>query len=138
MYTYTLTAALLGLASFGFCQSTSTLRSQIAFCKQESEKLELNLDKYKNLLEIQGAQINELKTQVQSQESEIKELTYENEQLKKAALSLLDMAVDFEEKGKLEEAIEVYKLLIRSYPGSMESISSRMKLKTIREDIHKK
>lgn len=137
MYKTSLTASLLGLASLGFCQSTSTLRSQIEFCKQESEKLEFNLDKYKNLLELQGIQINELKLQIQSQETEIKQLTYENNQLKNAALNLLDMAVGFEQKGKLEEAIEVYKLLIRSYPGSIESISSRLKLKTIREDLSK-
>ena len=123
---------LLVILSIGyfsvFSQSVSDLKSQLKFCKQESGKFESDLATYKSLLEIQGDQILELKLQLQEQESQIKNLEAKNENLEAISIDLLELGMGYEENGKTEEAIEIYKLLMRSYPHSMDAISARMKI----------
>ena len=122
-------ALAFGISSFAInAQSNSTLKSQLAFCKQESAQLESNLTKQKQLLEIQGGQIKELKVKVQDQEIEIKNLKYENEHLQTVALGLLDLGMSYEEDGKTKEAIEIYKLLIKSYPTTLEAVASKLRI----------
>ena len=121
----------IGASSTLFSQTTANLKSQLAYCKSESNKFETDLAKYKDLLEIQGGQITELKLKIQDQENQIKNLTDENKELKNAALSLLQLGIDFEEEGKYKEAIEIYKLLIRSYPSSIQAVSSKLNIKSI-------
>ena len=122
-------ALAFGISSFAInAQSNSTLKSQLAFCKQESAQLESNLTKHKQLLEIQGGQIKELKVKVQDQEIEIKNLKYENEHLQTVALGLLDLGMSYEEDGKTKEAIEIYKLLIKSYPTTLEAVASKLRI----------
>ena len=120
-------ALIIGSLSV-FSQSVGDLKSQLKFCKQESGKFEKDLATYKSLLEIQGDQILELKIQLQDQESEIKNLEAQNKSLEAVSLSLLELGMGYEEDGKTEEAIEIYKLLMRNYPHSMDSISAKMKI----------
>ena len=117
-----------GFITINFSQSMGDLKSQLKYCKQESGKFERDLTTYKSLLEIQGEQILELKLQIQDQKSTIKNLQAENESLEAISLSLLELGMGYEENGKTEEAIEIYKLLMRSYPHSMDAISARMKI----------
>ena len=128
-------ALALGISSFAInAQSNTTLKSQLAFCKQESAQLDLNLTKYKDLLEIQGEQIKELKIKVQDQEIEIKNLKYENEHLQTVAIGLLDLGIAYEEEGNSKAAVEIYRLLIKSYPTTLEAVASKLKI----IDINKK
>lgn len=117
-----------GFTFFNYAQSTSELRSQLKFCKQESGKFEKDLATYKSLLEIQGEQILELKIKIQDQESKIKNLTAENNNLDEVSIKLLELGMEYEADGKHKEAIQIYKLLMRSYPHSMDSISAKMKI----------
>jgi len=116
-----------------YAQNAEILRSQLDYCKKESAKMEASLDTYNTLLEIQGGEIQELKTTVQNQETEIKNLKSENERLNLVAIELLNLATTYENLGKYQEAIEVYKLLIRSFPSSMESISAKLKIIDLRK-----
>jgi tetratricopeptide (TPR) repeat protein len=109
-------------------QTAETLRSQLDFCKKESVKMESTIETYKKLLEIQGSDIQTLKTTVQSQETEIKNLKLENERLTAVSIELLNLASTYESLGKYQEAIEIYKMLIRTYPSSMEAISARLRV----------
>jgi len=124
----TLTVALLISGAICFSQTNSELKSQLEYCKEESQTLEADLDKYKKLLEIQGEEIAQLKTTLQEKESEIQNLKDENQELKMAAESLLELGIKFEEEGKYEEALEIYKLLMKSYPSSIEALSSKLKI----------
>lgn len=112
-------------------QTNATLRSQLEFCKTESAKIESDLTRYKELLEIQGKQITELKYEIQNKESKIKNLESENTELKNATLSLYALGEQFEANGEHKAALQVYKLLIRSYPTSLEAVSSKMNIRSI-------
>ena len=118
----------IGFTFSSYSQTTSELRSQLKYCKQESGKFETDLATYKGLLEIQGTQILELKTKIQEQESKIKNLTAENQNLEEVSIKLLELGMEYEAAGKHVEAIQIYKLLMRSYPHSMDSISAKMKI----------
>ena len=124
-----LVSIMLVLAiSVVYSQSNEVLKSQLAYCKKESAKSEASLETYKTLLEIQGTQIMELKTTIQAQEVTINNLKTENTQLQSVAMSLLELGAKYEELGKFQEAIEIYKLLMKSYPSSMEAIASKLKI----------
>lgn len=127
----TILASLVFSGASLYAQSYNTLKSQLDFCKTESEKIESDLLRYKELLEIQGKEITSLKYEIQDKESTIKNLESENKELKNAALSLYSLGEDFESQGKLKEALQVYKLLIRSYPASLQAVSSKMNIKNI-------
>lgn len=122
------TLLFLGFIQFVTAQSAETLKHQLDFCKKESAKNESTIETYKTLLEIQGKQISDLKVTVQAQEIEINNLKSENEKLQTVALDLLDLGNTYEEMGKFQEAISIYKLLIKSYPSSMEAIASKLKV----------
>ena len=119
---------LLGCVFSGFSQSAEILKTQLDFCKKEGAKLEKSLDSYKQLLEIQGGQIMELKTTIQEQESEIKNLKTLNDRLESVSIELLELGHTYEDMGNFEEAIQIYKLLMRNYPSSMEAIASRLRV----------
>ena len=121
-------ALTISFITVNFSQSVGDLKSQLKFCKHESDKFESDLATYKSLLEIQGDQIMELKLRIQDQESEIKNLEAENANLEAVSIRLLELGMRYEEEGKAEEAIEIYKLLMRNYPHSMDSISAKMKI----------
>jgi tetratricopeptide (TPR) repeat protein len=123
-----LSFVFLACVSSVFSQSADILKTQLDYCKKESAKFEKNLDSYKQLLEIQGGQIMELKTTIQDQESEIKNLKSLNERLESVSIELLELGHSYEEMGNFEEAIQIYKLLMRNYPSSMEAIASRLRV----------
>ncbi len=114
--------------AFSFGQSSENLRTQLEYCKKESAKSESNVDTYKKLLEIQGSQIMELKTKNQNLETEIANLKIANAKLESVSLELVELGTKYEELGKFQEAIEVYKLLIRSFPSSMQAIASKLRV----------
>ncbi len=125
--TYVSLLIFFGLSNI-YSQNISNLKSQLSYCKQESAKFEKDLNSYKGYLEIQGSQIRELKETIQNQESEIRNLKAKNEQLEGVSITILELGIKYEEQGKTEEAIEVYKLLMRNFPHSMDAISARMKI----------
>lgn len=125
---FAITLLFLGFIHLVSAQSAETLKHQLEFCKKESAKNESTIETYKTLLEIQGKQISDLKITVQAQEIEINNLKSENEKLQTVALDLLELGNTYEEMGKFQEAISIYKLLIKSYPSSMEAIASKLKV----------
>jgi tetratricopeptide (TPR) repeat protein len=127
------TVLIFGGSTISLAQTNEMLKSQLDYCKKESIKLEGTIETYKKLLEIQGADIQELKAVQQNQETQIKNLKAENDRLNSVALELLQLATDYEIKGNFAEAIEIYKLLITSYPSSMEAISAKLKVLDVRK-----
>ncbi len=119
--------------ALSFGQSSENLRTQLEYCKKESAKFESNVDTYKKLLEIQGSQIMELKTKNQNLETEIANLKIANAKLESVSLELVELGTKYEELGKFQEAIEVYKLLIRSFPSSMQAIASKLRVLDIKK-----
>jgi TolA-binding protein len=122
----------------GVSQTNSILKSKVEFCASEVERLEGKVEKYEGLLDTQNKLVIELKQEIMSLRDDKKQLEYDKSELLSISVSLLHLAMKFEEEGKYEEAMQLYKLLIKSYPSSLEASASRLKVQDIKEDKKKK
>lgn len=116
-------------------QTSDNLKSQIGYCKTENERLENELKKLKGLLDLQTADVQGLKQKIQDKDQIIVELQIEKYELQEAAVNFINLALKFEKEGDYESAMEVYKVLIKSFPSSLEAASSRIQVEDLRKDL---
>ncbi len=113
--------------------SRSVLISKLNYCSQEVEELEGKVQKYKQFLDLQTKEVQHLKQQLLEKEEEKTKVEIEKKELVEISLDILELAKKFERSGQPEAALEVYKLLIKVYPSSLEAASSRLKVDEINE-----
>ncbi|MCP4520476.1 MAG: hypothetical protein GY827_02075 [Cytophagales bacterium] len=123
---------ICGITFSSFAQDTYTLRTKLAYCKSEAERLEAELARYKGLLELQSQDVLDLKNQLIKLQDQIVILEEEKRQLKEVSVNMLLLAQRFEQDGNLDAALKMYKLLIKVYPTSLEAASSRIKLSELK------
>jgi TolA-binding protein len=111
----------------GFVSLAQT-QSQLNYCKLEAERLEKEVEKYKGLLEIQNADLMELKLRIVDLNREIKILNHEKKELNKVSESLMDLALKYEERGKFREAMDIYRILIKTFPTTLDAAASKIKV----------
>ena len=128
---------IIFLASIVYVNSfaQSNLQHQVGYCKSEVERLEKEVDKLKMLLEVQNTELVDLKSLIIKKNREIESLNEEIDKLNSNSEYFLKLAAKLEEAGDYRNAMETYKLLIKCYPSSMESISSRLKVKEMTDKI---
>lgn len=120
---------ILFLSLSSFLMAQSNLKTQVEYCKSEVERLEAEETKLKGLLQVQNSEIVELKSMIMDKNREIEKRDKEIEKLNENSEYFLQLAAKLEESGDYRNAMETYKLLIKCYPGSIETISSRLKVK---------
>ena len=125
---------LLFLCSGMAQDSRSTLNSKIDFCNREVKELETELSKYEHLLDLQNSDIQDLKMRISGLQQEIKVSEQENSDLRAISVVILNLARKFEKEGNYQSALEVYKLLIKTYPTSLEAASGKLKMDDLREE----
>ncbi len=116
-------------------QSSDNLKSQIGYCKTENERLENDLKKLKGLLDLQTIDVQSLKQKIQDKDQVIIELQIDKYELQETAVNFINLALKFEKEGDYEAAMEVYKVLIKSFPSSLEAASSRIQVEDLRKDL---
>lgn len=120
---------VVGLVWSSYGQSEiHNLRTKVAYCKSEAERLEAKLARYTDLMDMQNKEILELKQKMLGLKDEISQLEEEKARLEEVSLNMLYLAQRFEQDGNLEAALKMYKLLIKTYPSSLEATSSRIKI----------
>ena len=115
-----------------FSQSDQYLKSKLSYCVQEGVQLEEKIKKYENLLNLQTKELQGVKRVLQEKEQHIEELKLENHELQQVAVNIVNVALKLEKEGDLKGATEVYKVLIKSYPSSLEAAASRIRIKDYR------
>lgn len=129
------TGVFLVIQCIGFAQdSRSTLNSKIDFCNREVKQLEVELAKYKHLLDLQNTDIQDLKIRISELQQEIKVSEQENSDLRAISVVILNLARKFEKEGNYQSALEVYKLLIKTYPTSLEAASGKLKMDDLKAE----
>ena len=118
---------LLSFSSMLIAQSN--LKTQVDYCKSEVERLEAEETKLKGFLQVQNSEIMELKSLIMDKNREIENRDKEIKKLNENSEYFLQLAAKLEESGDYRNAMETYKLLIKCYPGSIETIASRLKVK---------
>lgn len=104
------------------------LQTKLAYCKSEAERLEAKVTRYSDLMDMQNKEILTLKEQIIELKDQIVRLEEEKKRLEEVALNMLYLAQRFEEDGNLEAALKMYKLLISTYPTSLQATASRIKV----------
>ncbi len=127
---------LLSLIFFNIsAQSDKYLKSKLNYCKTEVEQLEQKVSKYENLLALQTKEVQELKVKIQDKDMEIEQLERDKLKMIEVAVNMLNLALKFEQEGKYKEAMEVYKILIKSYPTTLEAAASRIKVTDLTKNL---
>jgi TolA-binding protein len=122
-----------GLLSYA--QSDQYLKSKLAYCNVEVNDLEDLVSKYKNLLDLQTKEVQGLKTRIQDKNAEIEQLKREKQDLIDIAVNMVNLALKLEQQGNYQAAMEVYKILIKSYPQSLEASASRIKVQDLTKNL---
>lgn len=135
---YLLIVASIFLSFEVLGQTQAQLKSQIQYCKSETERLESELEKHKGLLAMQTLEVQELKTIIQDKDAVIVQLQIEKYELQQVAVNMINVALKFEKDGNYEAAMEVYKVLIKSFPNSLEAASSRIQIEDLRKNLKNK
>jgi len=126
-YLLIFTLSLMGFASFAQTQS------QLNFCRLEAEKLEKEVDKYKELLEIQNEDLMQLKLRIVDLNRDIKVLNHEKKELNRVSESLMDLALKYEGREKFREAMDIYRILIKTFPTTLDAAASKIKVVDLKE-----
>jgi TolA-binding protein len=116
-------------------QSDQYLKSKLAYCTVEVNDLEGLVTKYKNLLNLQTKELQGLKTRIQENNGEINKLKREKQDLIDVAVNMVNLALKLEQEGNYQAAMEVYKILIKSYPQSLEASASRIKVQDLTKNL---
>lgn len=135
---YLLIVASIFLSFEVLGQTQAQLKSQVQYCKSETERLESELEKHKGLLAMQTLEVQELKTIIQDKDAVIVQLQIEKYELQQVAVNMINVALKFEKDGNYEAAMEVYKVLIKSFPNSLEAASSRIQIEDLRKNLKNK
>ncbi len=135
---YLLIVASIFLSFEVWGQTQAQLKSQVQYCKSETERLESELEKHKGLLAMQTLEVQELKTIIQDKDAVIVQLQIEKYELQQVAVNMINVALKFEKDGNYEAAMEVYKVLIKSFPNSLEAASSRIQIEDLRKNLKNK
>jgi TolA-binding protein len=118
-----------------FGQSDKYLQSKLDYCKVETVQLESKVKKYENLLSLQTKEVQGLKISIQEKNVEIDQLQREKKKLVDVAVNMINLALKLETEGNYQAAMEVYKILIKSYPKSLEASASRIKVIDLTKDL---
>lgn len=124
---------LLFFTSIQITKGQSHLKEQVAYCKHEVELLEAEVKKLKGLLQTQNKELMDLKMQIIAKGDEVDALQKQNDDLQMISVSLLNLGIKYEEEGDFRKSIEIYKLLIKNYPRSLEAAASRLKVHEIKK-----
>ena len=130
----TLLLSLL-LTNYMFGQSDKYLKSKLKYCNVEIEQLEDQVVKYESLLGLQNKEVQGIKESIQRKEREIEVLKIENYELQQIAVNMINVALKLEKMGNTEGALEVYKVLIKSYPNSLEAAASRIRIEDYTHEL---
>ncbi len=87
---------------------------------------------------MQTLEVQELKTIIQDKDAVIVQLQIEKYELQQVAVNMINVALKFEKDGNYEAAMEVYKVLIKSFPNSLEAASSRIQIEDLRKNLKNK
>ncbi len=109
-------------------QSDRYLKSKLAYCTVEILDLEGKVNKYKDLLTLQTKEVQGLKASIQEKNREIEKMQREKRKMEGVAVNLINVALKLEAQGDYRSAMEIYKILIKSYPKSLEAVASRIKV----------
>ena len=123
----------ISLLFFAGFTSMAQTQSQLNFCRMEAENLEKEVDKYKGLLEIQNADLMELKLRIVDLNREIKILEHDKKELNKVSESLMDLALKYEQRGNFREAMDIYRILIKTFPTTLDAAASKIKVVDLKE-----
>ena len=116
-------------------QTDKYLRSKLDYCKVEVASLEKKVVKYENLLNLQTKNVQGLKVSIQEKNTEIERLEREKQKLVDVAINMINLALKLEQEGNFQAAMEVYKILIKSYPKTLEASASRIKVVDLTKDL---
>lgn len=126
-----LIALFLGMSWSSFGQN-GNLKTKLSYCKSEAERLEAKVIRYGDLMDMQNKEILELKKEMSALRSKNEHLEEEKAELEQVALNMFYLAQRFEEDGNFQAAVKMYKLLIKTYPTSLEATSSRIKVSELK------
>ena len=133
MRVFCLIITFLGSIYCSYAQSdVYNLQTKLAYCKSEAERLEVKVARYGDLMEMQNKEILAHKEQIIELKDQTVRLEEEKKKLEQVSLNMLELAQRFEEDGNLEAALKMYKLLISTYPTSLEATSSRIKVSELK------
>lgn len=127
-------ALLAATQQYVTAQTRQVLESRIDFCRSENERLENENEKYKGLLELQAAELQQMKHRVVGIQEDLEEANEEKKKLQNVAVDLLNLGKALENEKDKQPAIRVYKIIYRSYPNSKEARIARERIKTLRKD----
>ena len=116
-------------------QSDKYLRSKLDYCKVETYQLEKKVNKYEDLLNLQTKDVQGLKVKIQEKNVEIDQLKRDKQKLVDVAINMINLALNLEREGNYQAAMEVYKILIKSYPKTLEASASRIKVIDLTKDL---
>ena len=128
---------LIFVLSFFGLVSIAQTQSQLNFCRFEVEKLENEVEKYKGLLEIQNKDLMQLKLRIVDLNREIKILNYEKKELNRVSEALMDLALKYETREKYREAMDIYRILIKTFPTSLDAAASKIKVVDLKQRSEK-
>ena len=117
--------------------NTNAQDSRLEYCKHEVGQLEKKVETLNKLMLSQSTEVFELKKEIIVLRQKNQVLDQQNAQLNDVAINMINIAIKFEQEKKYTEAMEIYKLLIKSYPSSLEAASSRIQIKDLRNNINK-
>lgn len=126
-------------------QSTATLKAQIEFCRDEIVEKESKIKDYQEVMKKQHGEIVEAKKEINNLKKEITRLNTESDQLRienskkdAPAARYYKLAQKFEDRKQYQEAIELYNLIIDTYPHSSVAMNARNTLRSYKNDKGKK
>jgi tetratricopeptide (TPR) repeat protein len=97
--------------------------------------LEKKVNKYEDLLNLQTKDVQGLKVKIQEKNVEIDQLKRDKQKLVDVAINMINLALNLEREGNYQAAMEVYKILIKSYPKTLEASASRIKVIDLTKDL---
>lgn len=103
-------------------------QSQLDYCRSEVANLEKEIGKYKTLLEIQNKNLLELKLRIVDLNRDIKVLNHEKNELNTVSEDLMELALKYESRGNYREAMDIYRMLIKKFPKSLDAAASKIKV----------
>lgn len=129
---------LLSVLILGVTSLSAQTASQLNYCRLEVQKLEKDVDKYKGLLKIQNQDLMQLKLKIVDLNTEIKLLNHEKKELNKLSDQLMDLALKYEVRGNYREAMDIYRMLIKNFPTSLDAAASKIKVSDLKNKQTKK
>ena len=109
--------------------------SQLQYCKHEAERLENKVIQLQKLMVAQNKDNYRLKERIVEQDDINRDLQEKLNNMNSIAINIINVAIKFEQEEKYQEAMEIYKLLVKSFPSSLEAASSRIQIEDLRDKL---